>query len=148
MLPSSKFGGLSFSFRYQGLTSIFAFTPDSVTWHFGSHGCLSSSVHISTIRMYCTYECEKMVLELHVLGPGFSLPSIDPQCLATISYLTLCVPRREWVLVANSLLALDRDSQLVEFYCDFVFINFVLSFIVWQTLLCFRRFSFYMLRSG
>ncbi|KAL3450183.1 Tom37 C-terminal domain-containing protein [Aspergillus insuetus] len=43
-----------------------------------------------------------MVLELHVWGPGFSLPSIDPQCLATIAYFSLLVPRDSWTLVASS----------------------------------------------
>ncbi|PGH28061.1 hypothetical protein AJ80_00317 [Polytolypa hystricis UAMH7299] len=55
-----------------------------------------------------------MVLELHVWGPAFGLPSIDPQCLATIAYFALAVPAKragsggdggreeEWVLVADS----------------------------------------------
>ncbi|KAL4869275.1 hypothetical protein BDV12DRAFT_85935 [Aspergillus spectabilis] len=43
-----------------------------------------------------------MVLELHVWGPGFSLPSIDTQCLATIAYFSLSVPRDSWVIVASS----------------------------------------------
>ncbi|KAH8423159.1 glutathione S-transferase family protein [Aspergillus melleus] len=43
-----------------------------------------------------------MVLELHVWGPAFSLPSIDAQCLATIAYLSQTVPREAWVLVASS----------------------------------------------
>lgn len=55
-----------------------------------------------------------MVFELHVLCPGFSLPSIDPQCLATISYLTQSVSRGEWILVENSILALDLESQFVS----------------------------------
>ncbi|KAL4912779.1 Tom37 C-terminal domain-containing protein [Aspergillus aurantiobrunneus] len=43
-----------------------------------------------------------MVLELHVWGPGFSLPSIEAQCLATIAYFSLSVPKDSWVLVASS----------------------------------------------
>ncbi|KAL2864159.1 glutathione S-transferase family protein [Aspergillus lucknowensis] len=43
-----------------------------------------------------------MVLELHVWGPGFSLPSIDAQCLATIAYFSLLVPKGSWTLVASS----------------------------------------------
>ncbi|KAI9370437.1 Tom37 C-terminal domain-containing protein [Aspergillus egyptiacus] len=43
-----------------------------------------------------------MVLELHVWGPGFSLPSVDAQCLATIAYFSLVVPKDSWVLVASS----------------------------------------------
>ena len=40
-----------------------------------------------------------MVLELHVWGPAFSLPSLDAQCLAAVAYVRLAVPRGEWVLV-------------------------------------------------
>lgn len=52
-----------------------------------------------------------MVLELHIWGPAFGLPSIDPQCLATIAYFSLALSRNknkngdgadEWVLVADS----------------------------------------------
>ncbi|KAL4811024.1 Tom37 C-terminal domain-containing protein [Aspergillus unguis] len=43
-----------------------------------------------------------MALELHVWGPGFSLPSIDAQCLATVAYLSVAVPKDSWVLVASS----------------------------------------------
>ncbi len=42
-----------------------------------------------------------MVLELHILGPAFSLPSIDAQCIAAVTYLTQAVPRGEWVLIAS-----------------------------------------------
>lgn len=43
-----------------------------------------------------------MVLELHIWGPAFSLPSIDPQCLAAVAYFSLAVPRDNWVLVPSS----------------------------------------------
>ncbi|KAG2411899.1 hypothetical protein HFD88_009455 [Aspergillus terreus] len=43
-----------------------------------------------------------MVLELHIWGPAFSLPSLDAQCLATIAYFSLVVPKDAWVLVASS----------------------------------------------
>ena len=42
-----------------------------------------------------------MMLELHVWGPAFSLPSIEPQCLAAIAYLTQLIPQDEWVLIAS-----------------------------------------------
>ncbi|KAJ9640160.1 hypothetical protein H2204_003385 [Knufia peltigerae] len=44
-----------------------------------------------------------MVLELHVWGPAFDLPSIDGQCLATIYYLrkVLGAPGKAWVLVQS-----------------------------------------------
>ncbi len=52
-----------------------------------------------------------MVLELHVWGPAFSLPSIDAQCLATIAYFTQAVPKGQWVLVASSDPALSPTSR-------------------------------------
>lgn len=47
-----------------------------------------------------------MVLELHTWGPAFGLPSIDPQCLATIAYFSLALSssssKEEWVLIPDS----------------------------------------------
>ncbi|KAI1621691.1 Tom37 C-terminal domain-containing protein [Exophiala viscosa] len=43
-----------------------------------------------------------MVLELHIWGPAFDLPSIDAQCLATTLYLQQCVPQDGWVLIPSS----------------------------------------------
>ncbi|KAK2747369.1 hypothetical protein FQN55_005118 [Onygenales sp. PD_40] len=52
-----------------------------------------------------------MVLELHIWGPAFGLPSIDPQCIAMVAYFALAVPakkmgaggeREQWVLIADS----------------------------------------------
>lgn len=53
-----------------------------------------------------------MVLELHVWGPAFELPSLDAQCLAAICYLRLILQRDEWVLVPSSS---PRVSPLGEF---------------------------------
>ncbi|KAK2767707.1 hypothetical protein FQN54_003865 [Arachnomyces sp. PD_36] len=71
-----------------------------------------------------------MVLELHVWGPAFSLPSIDPQCLATIAYFKEAgVPRDQWVLVAtsdpsvspmNELPALKSGSRWISRYHNIV----------------------------
>ncbi|OKL64665.1 hypothetical protein UA08_00099 [Talaromyces atroroseus] len=52
------------------------------------------------------------MLELHVWGPAFSLPSIDPQCLATIAYLVKAVPKEEWVLVASSDPSVSPTNEL------------------------------------
>ena len=41
------------------------------------------------------------LLELHIVGPAFSLPSIDPYCLAAVAYVAQTVPRERWVLVAS-----------------------------------------------
>ncbi|MCJ1394208.1 hypothetical protein MMC18_007086 [Xylographa bjoerkii] len=43
-----------------------------------------------------------MALELHIWGPAFTLPSIDPDCLAAVAYLTQVMPRGGWVLIASS----------------------------------------------
>jgi len=42
-----------------------------------------------------------MVLELHIWGPAFGLPSLDPNCLAAVAYFTQAVPLGRWVLVAG-----------------------------------------------
>lgn len=54
------------------------------------------------------------MLELHIWGPAFGLPSIDPQCLAAVAYLSLALGNHngengdngksgeEWVLIADS----------------------------------------------
>ncbi|KAH8693763.1 Tom37 C-terminal domain-containing protein [Talaromyces proteolyticus] len=52
------------------------------------------------------------MLELHVWGPAFSLPSIDAQCLATIAYLVKTVPKTEWVLVATSDPSVSPNNEL------------------------------------
>ena len=57
-----------------------------------------------------------MVLELHIWGPAFSLPSIDPQCLAAIVYLRRTVPNGEWVLIASSDDAQSPTSESTPFY--------------------------------
>ncbi|KAJ5550901.1 hypothetical protein N7535_001161 [Penicillium sp. DV-2018c] len=43
-----------------------------------------------------------MVLQLHVWGPAFSLPSIDAQCLAAIAYCSQALPKDSWELIASS----------------------------------------------
>lgn len=43
-----------------------------------------------------------MVLELHVWGPAFGLPSLDPDCLAIITYFTYAVPKAGWKLIPSS----------------------------------------------
>jgi len=42
----------------------------------------------------------EMGLELHIWGPAFGLPSIDPECLAATAYLQSVLPNDEWILVA------------------------------------------------
>ncbi|CBX94581.1 hypothetical protein LEMA_P120720.1 [Plenodomus lingam JN3] len=42
-----------------------------------------------------------MVLELHVWGPAFGLPSIEPECIATIAYCQQVLAKGQWSLVAE-----------------------------------------------
>ncbi|GAD92478.1 mitochondrial import receptor subunit (Tom37), putative [Paecilomyces variotii No. 5] len=53
-----------------------------------------------------------MVLELHVWGPAFSLPSIEARSLATIAYFVLAVPKDEWVLVPSSDPSVSPTNEL------------------------------------
>lgn len=39
------------------------------------------------------------MLELYTWGPAFGLPSIDPECLATVVYLYRALPPEQWLLV-------------------------------------------------
>lgn len=43
-----------------------------------------------------------MVLELHIWGPAFGLPSLDAQCFATVCYLQESLPVDTWALVPSS----------------------------------------------
>ncbi|KAL9125003.1 MAG: hypothetical protein Q9217_005738 [Psora testacea] len=58
-----------------------------------------------------------MVLQLHIWGPAFTLPSIDPQCLAAVTYVAQTVPHGQWVLVASSDEGLSRERELPAL-CD------------------------------
>ncbi|KAF1841702.1 uncharacterized protein K460DRAFT_379731 [Cucurbitaria berberidis CBS 394.84] len=42
-----------------------------------------------------------MVLELHVWGPAFGLPSIEPECIATTAYCQRVIPKGQWSLIAD-----------------------------------------------
>ncbi|KAF8855798.1 hypothetical protein BDZ45DRAFT_654884 [Acephala macrosclerotiorum] len=52
------------------------------------------------------------MLELHVWGPTFGLPSLDAHCLAAIAYLQQAVPRGKWQLIASSDPALSPTNEL------------------------------------
>ena len=52
-----------------------------------------------------------MVLELHIWGPAFGLPSIDAQCLAAVAYLNQALPSGEWVLIASSDPSISPTSE-------------------------------------
>ncbi|KAH7402602.1 Eisosome component PIL1-domain-containing protein [Pyrenochaeta sp. MPI-SDFR-AT-0127] len=42
-----------------------------------------------------------MVLELHIWGPAFGLPSIEPECIATVAYCQRVIPEGQWSLIAE-----------------------------------------------
>ncbi|KAH7156348.1 Tom37 C-terminal domain-containing protein [Dactylonectria macrodidyma] len=69
------------------------------------------------------------MLELHVWGSAFGLPSFDPECLALITFLQNSLPAAEWRLVpsndpsispSNTLPALHHDSAWTTGYWPIV----------------------------
>lgn len=42
------------------------------------------------------------MLDLHVWGPAFGLPSIDAECLAIIAYLRHAAPSDSWSLIPSN----------------------------------------------
>jgi hypothetical protein len=42
-----------------------------------------------------------MVLELRIWGPAFGLPSIEPECIATVAYCHCVIPEGQWSLIAG-----------------------------------------------
>jgi hypothetical protein len=50
-------------------------------------------------RQSDTYQ--EMVLQLHTWGPAFGLPSVEPECIATIAYCQRVLPQGQWALVAS-----------------------------------------------
>ncbi|KAF2454320.1 Tom37 C-terminal domain-containing protein [Lineolata rhizophorae] len=41
------------------------------------------------------------MLELHIWGPAFGLPSFDPECIAAVAYCRRALPAGSWILIAN-----------------------------------------------
>ncbi len=80
-----------------------------MSWHCSlrltSQKPTSPQLHLSSSSI------ANMAFELYVWGPGFSLPSADPQCLAAIAYLSRAVPRQEWTVLTSSVLALDPSCK-------------------------------------
>tara|TARA_R110002003_G_scaffold1184_10_gene22648 strand:+ start:8991 stop:9416 length:426 start_codon:yes stop_codon:yes gene_type:complete len=48
-----------------------------------------------------TFLFQLMVLQLHVWGPAFGLPSVEPECIATIAYCQRVIPRGQWALISD-----------------------------------------------
>ena len=59
-----------------------------------------------------------MVLELHVWGPAFGLPSVDPACLAAVAYFNRIVPHGQWILVADYDSLSGRQGKVI---CTWLF---------------------------
>ena len=56
-----------------------------------------------------------MTLELYIWGPAFSLPSIDPQCLAALAYIS-CRARQsdgdlQWHVIASNDTSISPSSM-------------------------------------
>lgn len=43
-----------------------------------------------------------MTLDIHVWGSAFDLPSIDPECLAIITYLHNASPTTPWRIIPSN----------------------------------------------
>jgi hypothetical protein len=52
-----------------------------------------------------------MVLELHIWGPAFGLPSIEPECIATVAYCQQVIAQGQWTLVAGHDTTVGTTSQ-------------------------------------
>ncbi|KAK5049456.1 hypothetical protein LTR84_004385 [Exophiala bonariae] len=53
-----------------------------------------------------------MVLELHIWGPAFGLPSLDAQCLAAVCYLQRVLPIDAWALIPSNNLQISPLGEL------------------------------------
>lgn len=51
-----------------------------------------------------------MMLDLHVWGAAFGLPSMDPECLAIITYLHNALPTSAWRLIPSNDPAISPSS--------------------------------------
>ncbi|KAF2089100.1 hypothetical protein K490DRAFT_19839, partial [Saccharata proteae CBS 121410] len=52
-----------------------------------------------------------MLIELHVWGPAFGLPSVDPECLATLAFAEQSLREGEWALVAAHDVSLSPTNE-------------------------------------
>ncbi|KAK8103797.1 uncharacterized protein PG998_010830 [Apiospora kogelbergensis] len=68
-------------------------------------------------------------MELHVWGEAFGLPSIDPECLAAISYLGYVVPQNEWSLIASNDVSVSPDYVLPALHHNGAWISGYLNIV-------------------
>ncbi|KAH7406036.1 Eisosome component PIL1-domain-containing protein [Phaeosphaeria sp. MPI-PUGE-AT-0046c] len=59
-----------------------------------------------------------MLLELHTWGPAFGLPSIEPECIATIAYCQRVIPKGQWTLIADYDTTVGATESLPILYDD------------------------------
>lgn len=52
------------------------------------------------------------MIELHIYGPAFGLPSIDPRCLAAIALLQTLIPSDQWILVPSNDVSVSPFDEL------------------------------------
>lgn len=52
------------------------------------------------------------MLELHVWGSAFGLPSIDPECLAIVTYLRNSLPAADWRLIPSNDPSISPSSTI------------------------------------
>ena len=62
------------------------------------HFLTRQHIHEAQKSLHLTIQ---MALELHVWGPAFGLPSIDPECIAIVTYCQRVIPEGQWSLVAS-----------------------------------------------
>lgn len=58
-----------------------------------------------------------MVLELHVWGPAFGLPSIEPECVATVAYCQQVIPKGLWSIVAEHNPTIAITGMILSIIC-------------------------------
>ncbi|KAK6350999.1 hypothetical protein TWF718_004177 [Orbilia javanica] len=51
-------------------------------------------------------------IELHVWNRAFGLPSLDPECLAAIAFLSSSIPQELWVLVESNNVSVSPNGSL------------------------------------
>ncbi|EPS43859.1 hypothetical protein H072_2183 [Dactylellina haptotyla CBS 200.50] len=52
------------------------------------------------------------MIELHVWNRAFGLPSLDPECLAAIAFLSAAIPQDLWVLVESNNVSISPNGAL------------------------------------
>lgn len=59
------------------------------------------SLHRNSILLDPPPQSSHAMFKLHIWGPAFNLPSIDPECIAAIALLNDVLAYDEWLLVID-----------------------------------------------